>query len=60
MGPMPSVSWPSVTNRVHRTKPIPRPQTEYKGSTCLGLVHAETFEYPAKIVYMCDARNANP
>jgi len=38
----------------------PRPHREYKGSACLGLVHAEKFEDPAKTVYMCDACNANP
>jgi len=38
----------------------PRPHTEYKGVTCLGLVHAEKFENLAKTVYMCDVCNANP
>jgi hypothetical protein len=38
----------------------PRPHREYKGATCLGLVHAEEFEDPAKTVYMCDVCNANP
>ena len=38
----------------------PRPHWQYKGVTCLGLVHAEKFENPTKTVYMCDACNANP
>jgi hypothetical protein len=38
----------------------PRPHKAYNGVTCLGLVHAEKFEDPAKAVYMCDACNANP
>jgi hypothetical protein len=38
----------------------PRPHKEYKGVTCLGLVHAEKFADPDKTVYMCDACNANP
>ena len=38
----------------------PRPHREHKGITCLGLVHAEKFEDPAKTIYMCDACNANP
>ena len=38
----------------------PRPHREHKGITCLGLVHAEKFEDPAKTIYICDACNANP
>lgn len=41
-------------------KRFPRPHNNYKGVKCLGLVHAEKFEDPAKTVYMCDACNANP
>jgi hypothetical protein len=36
----------------------PRRQREYRGVTCLGLIHAEKFEAPAKTVYMRDACNA--
>lgn len=38
----------------------PRPHKEFKGTTCLGLVHAEKVDDPAKTVYLCDACNANP
>jgi hypothetical protein len=38
----------------------PRPHKEYMGVKCLGLVHVEKIEDPAKTVYMCDARNTNP
>ena len=39
---------------------FPRLHSEYKGSKCIGWVHAEKFEDPARTVYMCDACNANP
>ena len=38
----------------------PRRHNEYEGVHCLGLVHAEEVDNPTKIVYMCDACNANP
>jgi hypothetical protein len=36
----------------------PRWHREYRGVTCLGLIHAEKFEDPAKTFYMCDGCNA--
>jgi len=38
----------------------PRPHREYEGVTCLGLIHAEKFDGPARTIYHCDVCNANP
>ena len=36
------------------------PHKAFNGVTCLGLVHAEKCEGPAKIDYICNPCNTNP